>query len=44
MFFFFMGGGVRQDSRWSDREGFEQGIAEQGKLIAAKWMFRFNKP
>jgi hypothetical protein len=34
--FFFMVGWERQDSRWSDREGFEQGIAEQGKLIAAK--------
>jgi len=33
--FFFMAGWEKQDPRWAEKDGFEAGITEQGKLIAA---------
>jgi hypothetical protein len=34
--FYFMAGWEKQDARWADRAQFEEGVKEQGRLIAAK--------
>lgn len=34
--FFYMAGWEKQDARWADRAQFEEGVKEQGRLIAAK--------
>lgn len=41
--YFFMAGWEIQDSRWAARELFEEGINEQGRLIAAKIDISFSK-
>jgi hypothetical protein len=34
--YFFMAGWEKQDARWADKDSFEEGVNEQGRLIAAK--------
>lgn len=41
--YFFMAGWEKQDSQWSERESFEEGINEQGRLIAAKIDIAFSR-
>lgn len=41
--YFFMAGWEKQDPRWADKDLFEEGVNEQGKLIAAKVDISFSK-
>lgn len=41
--YFFMVGWEKQDSRWADKDSFEEGVNEQGRLIAAKLDISFTK-
>jgi hypothetical protein len=41
--YFFMVGWEKQDARWTEKEAFEAGLNEQGRLIAAKLETAFRK-
>lgn len=41
--YFFMAGWEKQNSRWADKDSFEEGVNEQGRLIAAKLDLSFAK-
>jgi hypothetical protein len=41
--YFFMAGWEHQDNRWADLNSFEEGVNEQGRLIAAKLELSFAK-
>jgi hypothetical protein len=38
-----MAGWEKQDIRWADKDSFEEGVNEQGRLIAAKLDLTFSK-